>query len=167
MNKIENIIKALDLKPHPEGGYYKETYRCVGEIKKENLSADFNGNRNYSTCIYFLLTSDTFSAFHRIRQDEIWHFYDGSPINLHTINTEGIYSLIVIGNEIEKGNIPQYVVPAGVWFAAKVINENDYSLLGCTVSPGFNFNDFELPNRIDLINNFPQHSKIITELTWK
>ncbi len=167
MNKIENVIKALDLMPHPEGGYFKETYRSTGEIKQENLSSDFNGNRNYSTCIYFLLTSDTFSAFHRIKQDEIWHFYDGSPINLHTISSEGKYSLIVIGKEIEKGQIPQYVVPAGVWFAAKVLNKNDYSLLGCTVSPGFNFNDFELPNRIDLINKFPQHTNIITELTWK
>jgi len=78
MNSIKAIIKQLDLKPHPEGGFFKETYRSSGSIKADSLDASYNGERNYSTCIYFLLTSDNFSAFHRIKQDEIWHFYDGS-----------------------------------------------------------------------------------------
>lgn len=162
---IEEIIKKLDLKPHPEGGYFKETYRSKGEISQECLHSNYNGKRNYSTCIYFLLTSDMFSAFHKIKQDEIWHFYKGSPIDLHTISETGTHSEFTIGSDIDKGQTPQLIVPANHWFAARVLNENDYALVGCTVSPGFNFDDFELAGRHDLISKFPQHQQIITKLT--
>jgi len=165
MNKIEDIIKKLDLKPHPEGGYFKETYRSLGEINKDSLHIDYNGKRNYSTCIYFLLTSETFSAFHKIKQDEIWHFYDGSPITLHTISKTGDHLEHTIGRDFNKGEIPQLVVPGNHWFAASVINKNDYSLVGCTVSPGFDFSDFELPTSKELIAKFPSHKNLITEFT--
>ncbi|MCP4551794.1 MAG: cupin domain-containing protein [Bacteroidetes bacterium] len=165
MNKANNIIRALNLALHPEGGYFRETYRSKGEITQENLGPNFEGSRNYSTCIYFLLTSDGFSAFHKIRQDEIWHFYNGSPIKLHLIGKNGEYSKIIIGSDFTKGQIPQYVVAYGTWFAAEVINKNDYSLLGCTVAPGFNFLDFELAKRNELIVMFPQYKSIITTLT--
>ena len=165
MNKLENLIQKLKLEPHPEGGFYKETYRSAGEIKTDSLAPEYQGKRNYSTCIYFLLTSDTFSAFHKIHQDEIWHFYDGSPIILYVIYPNGDYSEITIGSDIEHGQVPQFVVQGGAWFAAKVKNENDFSLLGCTVSPGFDFHDFELASREALLASFPQHCEIITKLT--
>jgi len=165
MKQLETIIQNLKLQPHPEGGFFRETYRSAGEIKQDSLDSKFKGKRNYSTCIYFLITSEVFSAFHRIHQDEIWHFYDGSPINLHIITPKGGYSNTIIGRDIDEGQIPQFVVPGESWFAATVINKNDYSLVGCTVSPGFNFLDFELPIRNDLIIKFPQHKEIITKLT--
>jgi uncharacterized protein len=165
MNTAKEIIKVLGLQPHPEGGYFKETYRSEGLIENECLPSYFNGARNYSTCIYFLLTSDSFSAFHRIKQDEIWHFYQGSPIVLYLISDKGNYSEVSIGNELSKGQIPQYVVPGGYWFAAKVANQNSYSLVGCTVSPGFDFTDFELPTRKQLCDLFPEHKSIIAEMT--
>lgn len=110
--EIQTIIKQLNLQPHPEGGYFKETYRSQGSISKENLTLEFSGDRNYSTAIYFMLTSDTFSAFHKINQDEFWHFYKGSPIKLHMISPEGMYTNVWIGNNFEKGEVPQFVVPA-------------------------------------------------------
>jgi len=165
MNRLDQIIRKLDLKPHPEGGFFRETYRSAGVISHDNLGHSYKGERNYSTCIYFLLTSEVFSAFHRILQDEIWHFYDGSPIEIHTIAQDGIYTKTVIGRDIDREQVPQFVVPGGSWFAATVINPDDYSLIGCTVSPGFDFRDFELPLRNELISKFPQHEEIIVKLT--
>lgn len=163
--EIKNIISKLNLQPHPEGGFFSETYRSDGFIIETNLDENFSGKRNYSTAIYFLLTSDMFSAFHRINQDEIWHFYKGSSIKLHMISDKGDYSKIIIGNNIENGEHPQFVVPARYWFAAEVVNQNDYSLVGCTVSPGFDFKDFELPKRDVLISKFVKHKDLITKLT--
>jgi predicted cupin superfamily sugar epimerase len=164
-DKLVKIIKNLNLTHHPEGGYYRETYRSDGKIKKENLSSRYSGERNYSTCIYFLLTSGSFSAFHRIVQDEVWHYYDGFPVILHLINPDGKYSNISIGRDIELGEIPQFVIPGGTWFAAEVSAGNEFSLVGCTVSPGFDFLDFELPGRQELIFKFPHLLDIITRLT--
>ncbi len=165
MSTIQKIIDRLELQSHPEGGYFKEVYRSDGSITEENLDEGFSGQRNYATSIYFLLTSESFSAFHRIKQDEIWHFYKGSPIKLHIISDVGIYSNTIIGNDIESGQNPQFVVKAKNWFAAEVIDKEAYTLVGCTVSPGFDFNDFELPERDVLISKFPEHSNIITAFT--
>jgi uncharacterized protein len=165
MNTVEEIIKTLGLQPHPEGGYFKETYRSEGLIKNDSLPSHYNGTRNFSTCIYFLLTSESFSAFHRIKQDEIWHFYDGSPLALHLISENGDYSEVIIGKEINNGQVPQFVVPGGYWFAANVLQKNSFTLVGCTVSPGFDFADFELPSRQTLLDLFPEHKQIITRLT--
>lgn len=162
--KIEQIIKQLSLLPHPEGGYYRETYRSIEEIPEACLDSKYIGKRNCSTCIYFLLTSDTFSAFHRINQDEIWHFYQGSPLNMYMISPAGELTEVLIGSDIVKGEVPQFVVPAGFWFAAKVIDENSYSLVGCTVSPGFDFRDFELADKKMLCEMFTEHEKIIKRL---
>lgn len=165
MSEFENIIKALELQPHPEGGYFKEMYRSSGSISKNNLDQSFTGSRNYSTAIYFLLISDTFSAFHRIKQDEIWHFYKGTAIKLHTISENGKYTEVIIGNDIEKNEFPQYVVSANDWFAAEVIDKDSFALVGCTVAPGFDFEDFDLPSREELLEKFPMHSKIISRLS--
>ena len=167
MKSVSDIINTLQLQPHPEGGYFKETYRSEGFVLSSSLSTDYIGDRNYSTCIYFLLTSDSFSAFHRIKQDEIWHFYDGAPILLHVISPEGNYSKHQIGRDFSNNEMPQLVVPGGHWFAAEVIEPNSYSLVGCTVSPGFDFKDFEMLSREDLVGLFPQHIDIINKLTHR
>ncbi len=163
--RIDQLVERLELLPHPEGGFYKETYRSKGLISKDSLPAEFEGERNYSTCIYFLLTSENFSAFHRIRQDEIWHFYLGSPVTLHIISPDGEYSASEVGHHIEKGEVPQLAILAGHWFAAEVKAKNAFCLVGCTVAPGFNFADFELAGREALQNKFPEHIEIIARLT--
>jgi uncharacterized protein len=165
MEEADKIISKLKLQPHPEGGYFRETYRSAGEIAEDSLDLRFKGSRSYSTCIYFLLKAEEFSAFHKIHQDEIWHFYDGSPIRLHMITPSGEYSVTIICCDIEHGQIPQFIVPGESWFAAEVVNRNDYSLVGCTVSPGFDFGDFELASREELLKLFPQHKEIIIKLT--
>ncbi|GAA4277826.1 cupin domain-containing protein [Aquimarina mytili] len=164
---IENIVETLGMNPHPEGGFYKETYRSSGVIAKNGLEKSFNGDRNYCTAIYFLLTSDNFSAFHRIKQDEIWHYYKGSSLYVHVIDPNGEYKRHVVGVNIEQGESPQLVVPAGCWFASSVKDVDAFSLVGCTVSPGFDFDDFELAKRKSLIEQFPEHENIITQLTRK
>lgn len=165
MKSAQQIIDRLNLEPHPEGGYFKETYRSADMVREDCLSSNYSGSRNFSTSIYFLLTPDIFSAFHRINQDEAWHFYDGSPIDLHCISPEGIHEQIIIGKDIGNGQVPQYVVPGGYWFASRVLNNEGWALCGCTVSPGFDFADFELAKRSGLTEQFPQHKAIITELT--
>jgi len=165
MSRIKELIESLELLPHPEGGYYKETYRSEGLIETESLSKDYSGPRYYSTGIYFLLTANVFSAFHKINQDEMWHFYDGHPIELHMITADGQHECVIIGKDLAKGEHLQYVVPGGVWFASRVAKNEEYSLLGCTVSPGFDFRDFVLPSFKELSAKFPQHEAIIKELT--
>lgn len=162
---VQQIITRFNLTEHPEGGYFKEAYRSNGIIQNEHLSPEFVGDRNYSTSIYFLLTSNKFSAFHKINQDETWHFYKGSTLKLHMISPDGDYSFVMIGNNLEQDEQPQFVVPAGYWFAAEVLKEKSYAFTGCTVAPGFDFKDFVLPKREELIQLFPQYSEIITRLT--
>jgi len=163
MTSKEKFISKLGLIPHPEGGFYKETYRSEGKINFVADGLSEQNIRNYSTCIYYLLTEDTFSAFHRIRQDEIWHFYSGNSIYLYTISPEGELNEILIGSNIENDEVPQYVVPAGFWFAANV--KKGFALAGCTVSPGFDFCDFELANRDELVYRFPHCKEIVLSLT--
>ena len=166
MTRSEQIIKELGLEPHPEGGYYKETYRSEGSIPDGALP-DFKGERVFTTAIYFLLTPYVFSAFHKIKSDEMWHHYDGSAIELHMISPEGEHSIVIIGKDFSNNEHPQYVVPAGYWFASRIKDEAEFSLLGCTVSPGFDFHDFVLAKREELTLMFPQHGKIIAELTHR
>lgn len=160
--EAKQLIDLLDLQPHPEGGFFKEVYRSRDSM---NLKEPYNGTRNFSTSIYFMLTSDTFSAFHKINQDEIWHFYKGSPITLHMISPVGNHTMVTIGNNIDRGEVPQFVVPGGHYFGAILTEPNTYALVGCTVSPGFDFADFELSKPKDFLDKFPQHATIITQLT--
>ena len=163
--RIEFLKEALQLKKHPEGGYYKEVYRSPHELKEEALNDGYTGSRCYSTSIYFLLTTESFSSFHRIKQDETWHFYEGSSITLFIISPAGEYSKIRIGSKPEKGHRFQYTIPGNHWFAARVVKEESYGLAGCTVAPGFDFDDFEMANRNKLIEEFPHLQDIIIELT--
>lgn len=165
MQDKEAIIEKLGLIPHPEGGYYKETYRGKTEISQDNLGVAYDGSRNTATMIYYLLTADTFSAFHRIIQDEAWHFYNGSTIHLHCISPVGIHTEHRIGLDFEKGEVPQLMVEGGDWFAASIIEGGDYALVGCTVSPGFDFRDFDLADRSKLTAQFPAHTELIKSYT--
>ena len=164
MRKIKDLIQILDLQPHPEGGYFREVYRSKGVISNSELPAAFKGDRNYSTSIYFMLTEDSFSAFHKINQDETWHFYEGSSIMLHMISPEGDHREISIGSDIKNGDVFQFTVPAGFWFAAKIKGKN-YALVGCTVAPGFDFKDFDLADKAAMTTSFPQHKKLIEQFT--
>lgn len=166
MRSVEEIIELLQLKPHPEGGYFREIYRSEGMIKHKCLGPEYTGDRNYSTSIYYMLDGNSFSAFHKIVQDETWHFYDGSPLALHMITPLGYHIEVIMGPEIEKGQVFQYTVPGGTWFAAKPVETESYSLFGCTVSPGFTFADFRIGDRNELISLFPQYTDLITEFSW-
>ncbi len=163
--KAEDYIKSLGLEKHPEGGWFKEVYRSDEETAAEHLPERFSGSRHHSTSIYFLLTSDTFSAFHRIKSDELWHFYEGSAVTIYMIDSEGNYSEITLGRNIESGEVLQCVIPHGVWFGAKVNAADSFCLAGCTVAPGFHFDDFELGEREELLKLFSQHKEIIEILT--
>ena len=132
MKEWEKIIKKLGLEEHPEGGYYKEIYRSTEDV---SLSQPYMGKRAFSTSIYFMLRAGSFSAFHRIKQDEIWHFYLGAAIELFVLDKDGQLEKVIIGPDIFSGQHLQYVVKGGNWFASRVLNNQDYSLAGCTRLP--------------------------------
>jgi predicted cupin superfamily sugar epimerase len=165
LDDADRWIDLLQLEKHPEGGYYRETYRSEEAIDKKHLPERFNGDRCLSTAIYYLLKGDDFSAFHRIKQDELFHFYDGSSLTIHVIDNSGNYCEIKLGRNMKTGEVPQATVKAGWIFGASVNEPNSYSLVGTTVAPGFDFDDFELLSRKQLIALFPQHNKIIEQLT--
>ncbi len=158
-------IEKLKLRPHPEGGYYRQTYRADLVLPRESLPHDFTGPRAASTAIYFLLEGGNFSAFHRLRSDELWHFCVGAPLTVHMIDERGKYSELLLGNDPEAGQSLQGVVRAGSWFASEVRDGKSFALVGCTVSPGFEFEDFELAKREELSGLYPQHRELIQKLT--
>ncbi len=158
-------IEKLQLAPHPEGGYYRVTYGAQLLLPKEALPSRFKGPRVASTAIYFLLEARNFSAFHRIQSDELWHFYAGDALDVHVIDASGAYSKLPIGPDFEAGQVFQAAVRAGHWFASEVHPGGSFALVGCTVAPGFDFEDFELAERAHLIDTYPQHRELITRLT--
>jgi uncharacterized protein len=160
----EYWIKKLGLAAHPEGGYYRETYRSSLSIGEAALPTEFGGPRIASTAIYFLLSGTDFSALHRLRSDEIWHFYAGGPLIVHVVD-RGKRSDLRLGNDPDHGQALQAVVKAGCWFGSRLEQPNSYALVGCTVAPGFDFDDFELGKRSDLIRLYPQHKELIEQLT--
>jgi uncharacterized protein len=160
----KEIIERFKLLPHPEGGYFRENYRSLEIIPKAFLPKRFKGERNYSTAIYFLLEQGNFSGFHRIQSDECWHFYSGGRLHIHVIQLNGRLDLIKLGSDIQNGEQFQAVVPAGCWFASEPAPGTEYTLAGCTVAPGFDFNDFEMAVFDNLSRQFPQHRAIIQRL---
>jgi predicted cupin superfamily sugar epimerase len=159
-------IEKYGLSPHPEGGYYAETYRATENVPHEALPGRFTGDRSFSTGIYFLLESQNFSAFHRIKADEMWHFYAGEALDIFVIDQEtGQLQIIKLGNNPENGETFQAVVPAGAWFGSRPAKDSAYALVGCTVAPGFDFADFEMAERAALQMQFPELTQIIQELT--
>jgi predicted cupin superfamily sugar epimerase len=147
----QQIIDSLALAPHPEGGFYRETYRAQGKF----------GTHEHSTGIYYLLTPGQKSALHRITSDEMWHFYLGSPIRIAEIAAGGAVTETILGQDLANGEVPQHTVLAGRWFGAELVNPNSFALVGCTVSPAFDFKDFELGKREELLKEFPGAKDII------
>ncbi|MCK5704471.1 MAG: cupin domain-containing protein [Cyclobacteriaceae bacterium] len=167
MKKANYWIDKLNLEKHPEGGYFREAYRSDENIEKGALPNRYNSDRSIATSIYFLLKGDDFSGFHRIQSDETWHFYLGTTLELFVLGDDGQLNCQLLGQNPEAGENFQITIPRNHWFGARVVDKNSYALLGCTVAPGFHFDDFELAEREDLIKLFPQHTLIIQELTMK
>lgn len=161
MNDYKFWVNKLGLIEHPEGGFYKEIYRSNEIIEKRALPERFTGDRAFCTSIYFLLRGTDISAFHRIKQDEIWHFYYGSSLTIHEIDKNGQYFTPKLGSNLDNNEFFQVVVKAGCYFGATVNDKDSYSLVGCTVAPGFDFDDFEMAKRDELIARYPEHRKII------
>jgi predicted cupin superfamily sugar epimerase len=148
------LIKRLRLKKHPEGGYFKQTYAADTIVNV----VGYDEPRHISTAIYYMLVGDQFSAFHRVKSDELWHHYTGGSLTLYTIDN-GKLSKIKMGKS--RGEAPQVAIKANTWLAASLNDKKSYCLLGCTVSPGFNYTDWELGKRNELIKVYPQHRAII------
>jgi len=166
MSAAEYWISKLELVKHPEGGYYKEVYRANESIKKDALPSRYQGDRKFATSIYFLLKSDEFSCFHRIQSNETWHFYQGTTLDLFVLNDHGKLMHLLLGKDLEADEHLQITITRNHWFAARIIKKDSFSLLGCTVAPGFHFDDFELADQSKLIRQFPRHEKLIKELTF-
>jgi len=164
MSITKQLIQKYNLELHPEGGWYKQTYKSNEEIGADALPGRFGANRAFSTAIYFLLEKGNFSAFHRIKSDECWHFYAGDPLLIYIIEQNGELEVISLGNDLENGQSFQYVVPANCWFASRPAPGSEYCFVGCTVSPGFEFEDLELADGTELSVMYPQHKSIIKEL---
>ncbi|MDX1284884.1 MAG: cupin domain-containing protein [Draconibacterium sp.] len=166
MNTSSYWIKNLDLQKHPEGGWYKEVYRSGEVIPGGSIQPTFTEDRNCSTSIYYLLERKDFSSFHRIKSDEIWHYYEGtSSVEIVSIEENKI-RIQKLGNNPEKEESFQVLVKANTWFAARLNNKEGFALTGCTVSPGFHFDDFEMADE-NLLNEFPHLNKEIIELLRK
>lgn len=164
---VQQLIQSYNLKPHPEGGWYVRTYKSSELIPASALPERFTGDRHFSTAIYFLLEAGTFSAFHRIKSDECWHFYQGDPLEVFILQHTGELTIITLGNDISRGQLFQYVVPANCWFASRPAAGSLYCFVGCTVAPGFDFADFELADVNTLTSEFPQHTELIKQLCRK
>lgn len=162
MKTAEYWIEKLEMSNHVEGGAFKETYRAP--LVLSHLPSNYKGNRNASTAIYFLLKSGDFSAFHRIASDEVWHFYEGTSLTVYEIEENGNLITHQLGRDFEKGQVFQAVIKAGNWFASRVETDG-YALVGCTVAPGFDFEDFELATATELSEKYPLHKELIEQLT--
>ncbi len=160
MQSAQYWVEKLKLQSHPEGGYFAETYRSQELIAQACLPERYFGDRVFATQIYYLLKHDQKSLFHRVKSDETWHFYEGQPLALYMISPTGDFTTVTLGRGHE-GFVFQYTVPQGYWFAATVEAESDFSLVGCTVAPGFHFDDFELADPQKLIAQFPEHRALI------
>lgn len=154
----KEIVERLGLKPHPEGGHFAETFRSPLRVKLAD-----GRERAAGTAIHFLLGEGEFSALHRVASDETWHHYSGAPVDLLLIHPDGRSESLRLGSDMATGERPQIIVPAGIWQAARTCGE--YTLVGCTVSPGFEFEDFGMPSRAELLTLFPQHRDLVIRFT--
>lgn len=154
VKEITYWVEKLEMLPHPEGGFYKETYRSEQSIP--------GTNRQLMTGIYFLLTSDNVSRFHRIKSDEMWFYHAGSPLIVHTLDENG-HTQNHVGLDFEAGQQPQFLVPKDTIFGSSVLLEDSYSLVSCVVAPGFDFEDFELFSKEELLPLFPAHRQLLSD----
>jgi predicted cupin superfamily sugar epimerase len=153
---VDELVSALGLKPHPEGGYYKETYRAQVQVETPR------GPRSVGTAIYYLLPRGHFAAWHEVASDEVWHFYEGASLLLYLLRPQGLET-VRLGREVARGERPQVVVPAGVLQAA--VPCGDFSLVGCTVAPGFDFSDWQMPSAQALVARYPEHAPLLRQLS--
>ncbi len=165
MQSADYWIKKLNLIEYPYGGYFKETYRSHETIAPEGLPERFSGPRSISTAIYFLLKGYQKSGMRRLQADEVWHFHTGSSLTLHNIDPNGRYSSVTLGSDADKGQVFQAVMRARHWFGFTVDDPESYTLVGCTVAPGFDIADREMGNRVELLQEYPEHAALIERLT--
>ena len=166
MLSAEQIIDRLRLVPLTiEGGYFRETYRAPLMILANALPSAYTGDRNASTCIYYLLTPETFSAIHRVKSDEVFHFYAGDAVEMLQLWPDGSGKSVTIHNDLAAGHEPQLIVPAGVWQGCRLVGGGQWALMGCTVAPGFDYADFTLGTRAELAVYYPKFADMISALT--
>ncbi len=166
METAEEIIELFGMKPLPrEGGYYVETYRCDEKIVRGDLPERYTGQRSFSSAILCLLTGDAFSKLHRLASDEIFHFYLGDTITMLQLHPEGSSEIIDLGSDLTRGQHVQVAVPRGTWQGCYLNQEGKFALMGTTVSPGFEFADFEEADRDRLLKEYPTREKLILRLT--
>lgn len=162
----ERLIATLGLVPHPEeGGFFVETWRGERQVAADALGGAYDGPRSVGTAIYYLLTPDTFSALHRLKSDEVFHFYLGDPVEMLHLHPDGSHARVVLGTDLEAGERPQVVVPAGVWQGARLVDGGAVALLGCTVAPGFDYADYDHGDRAALTDGWPAARTMIERLT--
>jgi uncharacterized protein len=161
---INRLTRQLDLQPHPEGGLYCQTYRSEERILRSGADQT-RVARHASTAIYYMLRDKEYSAWHRIDADELWHFYLGDPLFVHVLNAHGELATQVLSNPLEQPDGTfQLLVPAGHWFAAERTGQRGFSLVGCTVAPGFEFETFELADVAQLQQFYPRHQAVLQRL---
>jgi predicted cupin superfamily sugar epimerase len=166
MLTAEQIIDRLQLVPLTiEGGYFRETYRSDLTVPKHALPPAHDGDRYVSTAIYYLLTPETFSVIHRVKSDEVFHFYAGDAVKMLQLWPDGSGRVVMIGNDLEAAHEPQVIVPAGVWQGCRLIGGGRWALMGCTVAPGFDYADYSAGNRAELLATYPKFAQLITSLT--
>ena len=161
----EELIETLSLRPHPEGGWYREVYRSPEEIVAKALAPRYEGRRRMATSILFMLQAKEVSALHRVSSDETWLFHMGDPLELVAIDKNGAHTRCKLGHDLPAGQVLQRTVPHGAWQGARVADGGAYSLVGCVVAPGFDFKDFEMGERAALLERYPQHAELIRRFT--
>ncbi len=164
--KAEDFIKELNMESHPEGGYYVRSFAADEMLTDRPIQERFDGDRHLWTSIYFLLREGEVSHFHQLKSDELWYFHAGSPLSIYMLHPEtGELQVVKLGLDVTKGQRPQVLVPKGMIFGS-ALDEEGFSLVGCMVAPGFDFEDFKLFERQELLEPFPQHKEIIEKLTY-
>jgi predicted cupin superfamily sugar epimerase len=163
--KAGQLIESLGLRPHPEGGYFRETWRSNLTATLQSGHGGPEGSRSIGTAIYYLLSGDEVSRLHRLKADEVWHLYSGGPLTLHLLDDRSGCRSLQLGDHTAEGPVFQTTVPAGCWFGASLPVADSFALAGCTLAPGYDHADFELGDRTHLLRQFPDHEKIIRLLT--
>ncbi|MGE7602544.1 cupin domain-containing protein [Peribacillus sp. NPDC097675] len=167
MNDANYYVTKLGMEPHPEGGFYKRTFESEERTSDQELSVNFEGKRKLYTSIFFLLGSNDISHLHRLKSDELWYYHAGSPLTISVIDENGDYKESKLGIDLDAGEIPQVLVPKNSIFGSSVRDEDTFSLVGCMVSPGFEFQDFELFTQEELLSKYPQHRDVIMKLAYE
>lgn len=160
-----DIITKLNLQPHPEGGHYREVYRSTSMVFPNLKGNELGEKRSAMTSIFYLLEKGDFSAFHQVKSDEVWNLFLGGPLEIHQINNDRQYSKTILAQDFGSGYTPQQIIPAGTLQSARPCPGTEFVLCSCIVAPGFDFSDFYMPTRKEMLDLFPEYSEIVTQLT--